>query len=976
MNKKETEKGSSVLGRLAQLPASLWSHGKSRVALIRDWFNKTPKPTVALELAIPVLSFFLPILLMVIMLSILGFYPFVDKGHTLISFDAQSEYVAYYRYLKATLEGNRSLVYSMEYTLGGSFLALMGFYLNSPLGILVLGFSYADIPNFFLLITLMKMGFAGLFMYALIRHDWKKASFSSLAFSVGYGICSYSVVYLSNIMWLDGVSVLPLVVLGIQCLFEDRRLWLYPLALGLILYTSWYIGFMTCVFAVIFFLSKWIPWLLQKGSKRPKHPLRPMVHFGALSLIGGALAAVCWVMAVTHFGGTKAGGWNFNHSLIWLPFSDLIDGFLTNHYTGGMNIAKNQGYLAAFTSLVALYFAILYFFEKGHSRGDRIAQAAVFAFYALAVLFVPLDTLMHGGAQPTWFPARYSFVICFLAVYWAYQGYGELNSVSWVGLSMPWVLMAICLPIAMLTKNGSGETYELSVGGLVIFLLTGLTVTGYWLVLRFKPKWSRAAALALGIVLVPLSAASAYLGEAHVFSSGKGEYQYIQYYQDDQKYQIDFDRLKAEDPYYDYRMENTWRRKGSYNGVDNDAMFYGFQGLSHYSSTESKAVMAFMGKLGFHYDGFNASYAGGSTLAVNSALGIKYLMDNQTRFYSFYGNLDRMDDLTAQSTNGIVYYQNPFALPLAMVTAKNPSAYVPETAALSDGTTHALDPFEYQNAFFAALTRDVVDSEGNPKPIFTQLEGKLEAFEDTTRISETDGRTYVTTQGKANFYYAISPDASGKTLYLDFEKPVKDSQIAYDLMDYDYSTTSKVSINAVGTADGQPHGVRIQLQKAVTNQMLSPLIYQEDTAVLWEYVDAIKANAVSRLSTFQTPFSFGFKGSVNLARQKDQELLFTLPYEKNLRIFIDGKPVSTAKRMTVFTGADLSGVSAGEHEIAVEYTDKGFEAGVFVTILGLISLLGYESFWWMKSHEEELMGLANAKASKRKTQQKADRAVK
>ena len=59
-------------------------------------------------------------------------------------------------------------------------------------------------------------------------------------------------------MWLDGVMILPLVALGLHFIKDKNHYWLYPLAIAYSLMTSWYIGFMICVFAVIYFLYLFI----------------------------------------------------------------------------------------------------------------------------------------------------------------------------------------------------------------------------------------------------------------------------------------------------------------------------------------------------------------------------------------------------------------------------------------------------------------------------------------------------------------------------------------------------------------------------------------------------------------------------------------------------------------------------------------------------------------------------------------------
>ena len=99
------------------------------------------------------------------------------------------------------------------------------------------------------------MAFASLNFYLLTRFTGK-FTYQKVIFAIGYGLISYSFIYMSNYMWLDGVMILPLLILGLHYLKDKKKnfYWIYPLALGYSLMTSWYIGFMIAIFTFLFFL--------------------------------------------------------------------------------------------------------------------------------------------------------------------------------------------------------------------------------------------------------------------------------------------------------------------------------------------------------------------------------------------------------------------------------------------------------------------------------------------------------------------------------------------------------------------------------------------------------------------------------------------------------------------------------------------------------------------------------------------------
>lgn len=84
-----------------------------------------------------------------------------------------------------------------------------------------------------------------------------------------------------------------------------------------------------------------------------------------------------------------------------------------------------------------------------------------------------------------------------------------------------------------------------------------------------------------------------------------------------------------------YRMEKDFQYGYEQNGFlyrsRNDAMLLGYNGISHYSSSDKLAVKALVGALGFRncVQGGGAYYYTGSTNFAASLLGLKYVLSRQ-----------------------------------------------------------------------------------------------------------------------------------------------------------------------------------------------------------------------------------------------------------------------------------------------------------------------------------------------------------
>lgn len=100
-----------------------------------------------------------------------------------------------------------------------------------------------------------------------------------------------------------------------------------------------------------------------------------------------------------------------------------------------------------------------------------------------------------------------------------------------------------------------------------------------------------------------------------------------------------------------FRMERTIDR------TDNDPMSFGFNGMSHYSSTYNKKIAQFNQDMGMLQEYVLIRYAG-STLITDSLLGVKYIASEKPILQD-YENINT-------SSDGVNIYENPYALGYAL----------------------------------------------------------------------------------------------------------------------------------------------------------------------------------------------------------------------------------------------------------------------------------------------------------------------
>lgn len=225
-------------------------------------------------------AFAAPVLLLAAVYAVAGFAPFGEK--TLLTVDMNGQYVAFFSQLRSILLGKDDLLYTFGKALGGDMIGLFAYYIASPLNLLVVFFPVRALPWFVLLLTLLKTGLAGVSLAAWARRHTGPRK--ALCLCVLYALCTYSIAYQQNILWLDGVILLPLMALGIERIVEGGRPWLYLGSLAMGILTDYYIGYMLCIFSVLYFL-----FYALGGFAARKAPVLPMLAtYAGASLLAAA----------------------------------------------------------------------------------------------------------------------------------------------------------------------------------------------------------------------------------------------------------------------------------------------------------------------------------------------------------------------------------------------------------------------------------------------------------------------------------------------------------------------------------------------------------------------------------------------------------------------------------------------------------------------------------------------------------------
>lgn len=360
-------------------------------------------------------SFLIPLAVMLLCFMLRGIAPFGSK--TLCSMDGFSQYYPMLMNMGEAFKDGE-LLYSFSGALGFNLWAQSAYYTNSPLWILVyiLPESMKILGIHFLIV--LKICLSGAFFcFRLIKNrpdaGEKHLTYIFPALSCAWALSGYVVAFINQLMWADVIMLLPLVILGIEEIVRRKNPILYIGALALSIWCCFYLSYMVCLFAVLYFL-----FLIFKEKYTFKKMFSLCVIFGAGSLIAGALTAVSLYPTVKALSLTYASQLGFEGDIeIKYTLVEFLKRFLPMQ-----KISLEYGEPNLFCSLTAVIAFVLGLFSKSTTVRERVLSLLFVSFVSITMCTNLGEFVWHGFHYPNQLPARQSFLLIFLILAFCEKG--------------------------------------------------------------------------------------------------------------------------------------------------------------------------------------------------------------------------------------------------------------------------------------------------------------------------------------------------------------------------------------------------------------------------------------------------------------------------------------------------------------------------------------------------------------------------
>ncbi|MGM0218401.1 YfhO family protein [Enterococcus sp. AZ126] len=832
-------------------------------------------------------SFFLPFLLLSILWSILGLAP-LGNNNLLVS-DLGTQYMPFLSAFKQFFQGDTYSLYSFSDALGGTILPLSAYYLLSPFNALVLAFPYEQLPIVILLIITLKISLMGSSMFYYLQKTYQQSTFSTLLFSTSYSLCGFVTVYCLNFMWLDALILLPLIVLGIQRLWDHKKYMLYSAALFLSIVTNYYMGYMLCIFAVCYSLY----WYYQKTEFAEKKSIWLFIKEGRLffvtSFLTGISTSFILIPAVEGMLATKKTNFEWQ---TFLPTPKFGLNFLSQLGIGSVNFEWRLDHLPTiFSGILMVLLFIAYFQLSAISKKEKRGAAFLVGFIFLSFWLELVNTIWHMFQNPAGFPYRNTFIFSFLMIKFAYEAFLKLKHGARLRLIVPLIFSGLLTIGYISLKFSKEKVFLLSDHYFIISLVSIWLIFGLIVLIQKTHGSKRKTVCTVLFLLVCSELVFNFWISLKDIPFGNQE-KFAQTYKiqeglitDLQKEQPNLFRIKQ-------TIDSNAAGYSEKNNGYNNPILYGYAGVSSYTSTLDAKTQDTLTALGLYQKNDRRIAYVDESKVINLLLNVNYQLTPEVKSYQENHSSD-------PSTN---IYENSEAIGMGFLVLQD----------------------------FANLTLAKNQPLKNQEMILQQIQkNEQDYFQDTQNITwsaQGDNQYTLTTKTTADGeLYLYAPEINWKKI-TSFKVNGEKIQPAV------YIATNQVFNLGYFKKDDVVQ-LQLESEKELEERVIELKTLQQET------FDTLITKQQAQAFQLEEEVSGTLTGEITVTDPDRSLLYLAVPYDKNWLITVDGKKVKAQSILGNFTGIELT---SGKHQITMHYRQQNFLVGVFISVFVLFSVLFYQ----------------------------------
>ena len=931
--------------------------------------SSQPKPSLGGKLTVnsfkyPVLAALITAVCFCLMLIISQKYPF-GRYTTLIS-DLEAQYAPYlflYRAKLLALNWSRIISdfgYSFSLGAGKNFAGTFGYYLASPLNLLVLLFKPEQANEFVMLLMGLKVSLAAAFMCAFIEcRAQKKGTFWPAIWGVMYAFSSYTMLFLFHIMWLDGYMLLPLLLFFIERYLRNGKLTGVSIVLLLLFLSNYYIAYMAGIYSFIYLLSR----MYLKGMFSKEHkPVKVIGRFITRAVCAGLTLGIILVPVgldtIRNADPTHSAD---RSDYVGFTLAKFLDRIFMG-YAGEFNDVLIANMPLIYVSGIVTFLCILFLVSRAFTgKTKKLYTVAFVLIYAmLAIDF--LDVAWQVFDSPNWFWHRESFVFITFFMTVSYNVFEHLKEVT----NQEIIKTAGILGIILLLAHSFGEMKDNGI--LFVFNLCIIIAVTLFLIGMKKEKWGSQMKDMGKILPVLLAACCVYetaflaplqsAGTATLSIAGSEGEDFVVGMMLFEDYAEASDILNN-----GFRNEYDCFRTDDDMTVMGSAEYTGYRGITVFNSNSNKMFGRFLKQLGYcvNYNYFSAecSYQAPATDAFFS-IGTIYSTSDS------YNGADMLAENEEMS-----FYVNRSVLPLAFTAdedARTFDFYQLETA------VDEKNYFDFQNDWYRSLfdcfTDDfyiAVDEADIEEELINGSVINIWDYQNPAPESEEEETSPLALGDSKTF----DPDDIGLEVVSDYYETqtevYRTNKNLPIIMNYTITVTRPdelyINISVPRMNSGSEvwlNGENLVYYPARTfySSILRLGAYEPGDTVqvtimsdydMWTYADINFAyfdlesfeSQFANIDTAATSITEVDDGYVTFEADVDdgEMILTTIPYEEGWTAYIDGQQAQIIPYEDALISLDAE---PGHHDVRLTFAPPGIKVGAVLSLLGIIGFAAAE----------------------------------
>ncbi len=848
------------------------------------------------------LCFFIALICATMVLSIfylLQMAPFGDRS--MASGDINYSQLDLYSYLKNCLTGKDTFGYSFSMGLGGDTANVVAYGMSSPFNLLILFFNQENFHTYFDILVVIKIAAIGfcISFYLQKRFNGNLKHLFIIILSLSFALSQYCIAQIVNVFWLDGVALLPFILLGVYEVVREERPFMLVIAVLCSILFGWYTGITDCLFSIFWFVLEYSYYQIERnGELKVNDFFRKFIKFVLAGINGVLLSGFFFLPALASIRAGNRG------SLNWESFNLKLNGnpltVISNDIIGGLSDASK---VCLFCGSVAIIGCIGLFMSKLYNKRWKFTTGIFLLFVIFAFYWQPLFLLFSMMKKVSSFWCRFSYIGIFTIVFFAAQFFSKWDQEKdrkqiIISSEVLWVFLIELTNIYALEEN-----YHK-----IIFTCLATIITGTMLVILTKKKLSNKKVMQYMLMTALVFCVMFELGyDAKTIMNQyglNGVHEYQDYVNNENKL---IEQISDSDS-GKYRISKSLCRgqgKGSVTANYNEPFGYNYMGLSSYTNSPNDTQRNLLNELGYRTNGENYYIVNTSIIPTDSLLGVKYFLS----YYAING-YEAVEGM--QTYNEKTVYKNPYALPLAFTY--NDEAYQYDE-------TNTSNPFSTINEIYSELY-------GKSVNLFIPVDYSVNSNDESTDL-----------------LFSISIPNGNYALYgnLPYSYEYKGIIKSGDVQLTNYAMWGAPSVFYIPSENGKDStSIEVISKSGNPVSSVSPQFYALDLNMMKSVSEALQKNEVNSLNIN------GKHITMDVTLGDDEAIFTSIAYDKGWVITDNGKKIEPNLYENCLIGFKLE---TGQHHIELKYKQPGMQIGIVLTIIGCCGLM----VWYLRIKKKSLM---------------------